>query len=97
MEEKAKEIGGLDIATLDPSALEAKFAEAQEAVSGAMDGMLAKAAGLQEELTGLQSKMGEVLGGLTPPGDLDNLISSAGLPSIPSVSDMAGKLSLIHI
>ena len=93
MEEKAKEIGGLDIATLDPSALEAKFAEAQEAVSGAMDGMLAKAAGLQEELTGLQSKMGEVLGGLTPPGDLDNLISSAGLPSIPSVSDMAGKLT----
>ena len=92
MEEKAKEIGGLDIATLDPSALEAKFAEAQEAVSGAMDGMLAKAAGLQEELTGLQTKMGEVLGGLTPPGDLDSLISSAGLPSIPSVSDMAGKL-----
>ena len=92
MAAKAAEIGELDIATLDPSALEAKFAEVQEAVSGSMDGMLAKAAGLKPDLKSLQSMMGDVMAGLSPPGGLDKLISSAGVPSIPSVGDLAGSL-----
>ena len=93
MAAKAAEIGDLDIANLDPSALEAKFAEVQEAVSGSMSGMLAKADALKPDLKGLQGMMGDVLAGLSPPGGLDNLISSAGLPSIPSVGDLAGSLN----
>ena len=92
MAAKAAEIGALDIATLSPAELEAKFGEVQEAVGGAMSGMLAKAEGLKPELKSLQSMMGEVMAGLSPPGGLDALISSAGVPSIPSVGDLAGTL-----
>ena len=92
MAAKAAEIGDLDIANLDPAALEAKFSEVQEAVSGAMSGMLAKADALKPDLKGLQSMMGDVMAGLSPPGGLDKLISSAGLPDIPSVGDLAGSI-----
>ena len=92
MAAKAAEIGALDIATLSPAELEAKFGEVQEAVGGAMSGMLAKAEGLKPELKSLQGMMGEVMAGLSPPGGLDALISSAGVPSIPSVGDLAGTL-----
>ena len=39
MAAKAAEIGALDIATLSPAELEAKFGEVQEAVGGAMSGI----------------------------------------------------------